>query len=203
MIKTVLFSLFIFCELLFGQEQSLALNINLKDFIVKFDSIWITPGYIMSTEFKGDTAFVSLEPGDSPEGQMFRINDPDVKILNVSQKYETSISIMDEGPHFDLLHWKHYISEWQVLKQTDNNAFKSVSYSEELHGKFPQTDIRRFKEYVKRTAGDRWHDLVINVKSVKEYPCTVDISRIIYKIKYSAGGQLKEKYLIFEMPLGC
>ena len=201
--KTNLFLLFIFCRLLFGQNQNSSLNISLKYFTVTFDSITITPNYIMSIENKGDTTFVSLELGDSPEGQILNITNSDVKVLNIYQKYETSVTIMDEGPHFDLLHWKHYYSDWQKLNRIQNNKFKSISYSEELHEIFPQVDIKNFKEYVKRNVGNSWYKLVLNVKSVNEYPCGVDISRIIYRIIYTIEGKLKEKYLIFEIPMGC
>ena len=203
MIKTFLFLLFIFRGLVFGQSQNSVLNISLKDFNVTFDSITITPDYIMSIENKGDTTFVSLELGDSPEGQILKINNSDVKILNIYQKYETSVTIMDEGPHFDLLNWKHYFSDWQEINRIQNNTFKSVNYSEELHEKFPQIDINSFKEYVKRNVGNSWYKLITTVKSVNEYPCAVDINRIIYKITYTIEGKLKEKYLIFEIPMGC
>jgi len=36
--------------------------------------------------------------------------------IKLYQSFENSITIINEGPHCDLVKWKHYNSEWKELK---------------------------------------------------------------------------------------
>ena len=44
------------------------------------------------------------------DGSPMQVTSPTLKNLKVEERIETSITVMNEGPHCDLTHWKHYNS---------------------------------------------------------------------------------------------
>jgi len=187
-----------------SQNDEHKLSLNLKDFVISFQSIVIESYYDYSFNNKGnDTTLVYLELGDSPENNLLTIDSGEAEIVNVYQRYETSATIMNEGQHLDLLDWLHYTSSWVEIEKNNNHSFKSISYSEEEAAKFPEVDIEKLKVMAKNIGGEKWAELVKDVKSVNDYPIGVGISQIEFKIEYIFKGVKKTKYIVFEMPLGC
>jgi len=187
-----------------SQNDEHKLSLDLKDFVISFQSIVIDSYYDYSVNNKGDdTTLVYLELGDSPENNLLIFDSGEAEIVNVYQRYETSATIMNEGPHLDLLDWLHYTSGWVEVEKNDNHSFKSIPYSEEEAAKFPEVDIEKLKVMAKNIGGEKWAELVKDVKSVNDYPIGVGISKIEFKIEYILKGIKKAKYIVFEMPLGC
>ena len=62
-------------------------------------------------------------------------------MFKIEQRYETSLTIMNEGPHIDLLDWKHYISERKELETGDGLTFLSKEVSSEEFPEVSQTEI--------------------------------------------------------------
>jgi hypothetical protein len=141
--------------------------------------------------------------GDTPIGSRFVFHPQESIVRSVKQRYETSITVMDEGPHLDLLEWKHYCSPWEDLTQVSVNRFKTVGYSQEQSEMFPQIDIDDVRMIVLKSGGERWYNLIKNVGDIHTYPFGVGISKIEFIVEYEVSGVLKKKYLIFNMPLGC
>ncbi len=187
-----------------SQNDEQKLSLDLKDFVISFQSIVIDSYYDYSFNNKGDdTTLVYLELGDSPENNLLIFDSGEAEIVNVYQRYETSVTIMNEGQHLDLVDWLHYTSGWVELEKNDNRSFNSISYSEEEAAKFPDADIEKLKVKAKNIGGEKWAELVKDVKSVNDYPIGVGISKIEFKIEYILKGIKKAKYIVFEMPLGC
>src|SRR5688572_31178406 len=68
----------------------------------------------------GQTAVITdLELGDSVEGAILElVSEPsNLASFSVQVQYETSVTIMNEGPHLDLVEWKHYTSEWRNIER--------------------------------------------------------------------------------------
>jgi hypothetical protein len=187
-----------------GQNKEHKVTLDLNDFIISFQSIVIDSYYDYSFNNKAeDTTVVYLELGDSPENNLLTFDSGKSEIVNVYQRYETSATIMNEGPHLDLMDWLHYTSGWVELEKSNSHSFKSISYSEEDASKFPEVDIEQLRVMVKNIGGDNWAELVKDVKSIDDYPIGVGISKIEFKIEYILKGIKKMKYIVFEMPLGC
>ena len=187
-----------------SQNDEHKLSLNLKDFVISFQSIVIESYYDYSFNNKGnDTTLVYIELGDGPENNLLTIDSGEAEIVKVYQRYETSATIMNEGPHLDLLDWVHYTSGWVEIEKNNNHSFKSISYSEEEAAKFPAVDIEKLKVIAKNIGGEKWAELVKDVKSVNDYPIGVGISKIEFKLEYILKGIKKTKYIVFQMPLGC
>ena len=110
---------------------------------------------------------------------------------------------MDEGPHLDLIDWKHYYSEWSELKSLNNNYYRINSYTYEESQKFIEINMEKLKDAVLIYGDDRWYDLVRESTSLTEYPCGVKISKIFIKISGEKEQNTLDKLIIFNIPMGC
>jgi hypothetical protein len=55
-----------------------------------------------------DTVLINAELGEKFEGQVISFKSEMLTDIIIEQRYQTSVTIMKEGPHCDLTDWKHY-----------------------------------------------------------------------------------------------
>ncbi len=203
-IYKIILLLFVLNGVSSSQNKEHKVTLDLIDFVISFQSIDADIYYDYSFNNKAeDTTIVYLELGDSPENNLLTFDLEEAEIVNVYQRYETSATIMDEGPHLDLIDWYHYTSDWSTLEKSSDYSFKSIAYSEEEASKFPEVDIEQLKVMVNNIGGERWAGLVKDVKTINDYPVGISISKIEFRIEYLLKDIKKAKYIVFEMPLGC
>ncbi len=90
--------------------------------------------------------------------------------FRVSVQFETSSTIMDEGPHIDLIEWKHCTTNWVNLKSTKPNEFtlpKAMLIDKEC---FPTVSNDEVKSKIHEIAGKRWSSLLKGDIDVHKYP---------------------------------
>lgn len=152
-----------------------------------------------------DTVEIYAELGETIEGQLISISSDQLASLTVEQRYETSVTIMNEGPHCDLTDWKHFYSDWNKLQANSNGQFACDKYTEKEYEKFPKVSIDELKQKVKEQCGDEWLKLVEKVKTPTEYPSGVSISRYYLRItgQRKDNGQTVTKLIVIETPMGC
>lgn len=156
-------------------------------------------------QIQKDTVEIYAELGETIEGQLISISSDLLTGLTVEQRYETSVTIMNEGPHCDLTDWKHFYSDWKRLQTNTSGQFICDKYTEKEHEKFPKIIINDLKQEVKEQCGDNWFKLVENVKTPAQYPSGVGISRYYLKVsgQRKDNGQTVTKLIIIETPMGC
>jgi hypothetical protein len=152
-----------------------------------------------------DTAKIYIELGETPEGKKITIHNAKFKRIEVFQRHENSVTIMNEGPHCDLTEWKHYDSNWKQLEfNTVEGSFITDSYTPEDWEKFIPVDLNEFEEAVKVQCGEYWMEHIKGIKSVTEYPSGVSISRIFLKLLLTdEKDSVTEKIIEFVIPMGC
>ncbi|MCP4345382.1 MAG: hypothetical protein GY795_07635 [Desulfobacterales bacterium] len=124
----------------------------------------------------------------------------------VERQYETSLTLSGEGPHVDLLKWKHFISDWKLLSRIENNIFQSniVSSSE-----FPKVKTGEIVQAVKAVLkgykhADGWIGLAKKCKGPNNYPCRVGVSKIRLKISViKKNKKLSMLTIVYDVPMGC
>jgi hypothetical protein len=181
-----------------------SLKIRFEEFIIEIDSLEFWDEEAKLTEQQKDTARIHLELGETIEGQKLIVQKIKKGDIRIYQRYENSVTVMNEGPHCDLTEWKHYNSDWKQLK-IENGQFLTDSYSEADWEKFIKVDMAELREAVRKQCGDGWAEHVKEVKSPNEYPCGVSTSRIFFKIEFieQDSKDLKERIISFEIPMGC
>ncbi len=181
-----------------------SLKIQFTDFQIIIDSleVWDNKGKLK--EIQKDTAIIYLELGASIESKKIRFSQSKFNKIEVYQRFENSITISDEGAHCDLINWKHYYSNWELLK-IENGGFTTKEYSEKDTEKFIKVSVSELKKYVEENCVDKFVKNIRNIKNATEYPSGVSTSRIFLKIRLeeTKTGEKQEKILSFEIPMGC
>lgn len=187
-----------------NQSNNNLLKIRFEEFSIEIDSvkIWDKEGKLK--EQQKDTAKINLELGETIEGQLLKVHKIRKGKIRIYQRFENSVTVMNEGPHCDLTEWKHYNSDWKELK-IENGQFQTDSYSEKDWEKFIEVDMTELREAVREQCGDGWAEHVKDVKNPNEYPCGVSTSRIFFKIEFidQDSNDLNERIISFEIPMGC
>lgn len=195
-----------------AQDLDITTTIKFPDFSITINRLSVLNNedemqifYDELDELDRDTVYRVIELGETIEGQVLFIKTSELTDIKVAQRYETSITIMGEGPHCDLINWKHYDSEWKQLKKNEADAFVCETYEHADLEKFPEIDIDELKEAVKAHCSERWYELIKDINSPTEYPSGVGISRYFLKVTgvRKQDKQIVEKIIVLENPMGC
>lgn len=156
-------------------------------------------------QVQNDTVNIYAELGETIESQKITVLSNHIKDFTIEQRYETSITITNEGPHCDLTEWKHYYSDWKNLKTNESGEFICEKYSEKEYTKFPEVKIDELKEKVKMQCGDEMFKLISKNKKIIDNNSEVGISRYFLRIKgkHKYNGQMITKTIIIETSMGC
>ncbi len=136
--------------------------------------------------------------------------DPDNK-FRVEQQFTTSLTIMNEGPHIDLVDWKHHVSDWFDIETKENYTFITKEFSS---SKFPDVTPGQIVEAVRMqlaswkksgyNGGEHWIKLASQCITPTTYPCGVAINRLRFRISINENGNWKIiQYIDVEIPMGC
>ncbi|PCI31032.1 MAG: hypothetical protein COB60_12930 [Flavobacteriaceae bacterium] len=175
------------------------LHIKFREFELILPNISVWDEEEKLKEIQNDTATIYLELGASIEGKSIKIKKIKEGTLKIYQRYENSVTIMNEGPHCDLINWKHYDSPWEELKVV-NGAFNTQKYTETDREQFISIDLKELKAAVNEHCGENWLEHIKDVTSPTEYPCGVSTSTLFLKVEINNET---ERIISFEIPMGC
>jgi uncharacterized protein YgiM (DUF1202 family) len=195
---------YVFNGFLTSNRLSKRIEIKFQDFSLQMElEVWDENGELKKVQ--NDTAKVYVELGETPQGKKIKIKQSKFKKIEILQRYENSVTIMNEGPHCDLTEWKHYYSDWKKLNfDFTENTFVSDSYEYEDSEKFIEIDINELKKAVEQKCGGYWPEHIKDIKKVNEYPSGVSMSRIFLKILLTdENNSVIEKTVEFKIPMGC
>lgn len=194
------------------EEDTIVTWLSAEAFELKFDSLTVyldsLEFYIDTTKKLKDTVVFDLELGSSLAAHYFQVMAQcDSCNVMVLQQFETSLTVQNEGPHCDLLDWKHYFSEPDTLILVDSSGifqFKN-SYLDSLNNSFPEVRKKELMRAIKEHCGEDWVEFSKDAENVYSYPFGVSISKEIVKILILNKNNevIREKILIFLVPMGC
>lgn len=148
----------------------------------------------------------TLELGDSLENAIVELT-PCSRLPShprVQVQFETSVTIMNQGPHLDLLDWKHHTSNWRDTISLGDCRFQLPKFGEDERLLFPKVGEQEFREAVLAAGGTVWASLLRSHAQPHDPPATVDISTIRVRILVQSGAEWKETFrLVFKVPMGC
>lgn len=182
-------------------ETDTALQIKFEEFSIIISRFVAEDEEGLLDKIQQDSVIVWGALAESIEGQTIKFSGYEqTEDLKIEQCYQTSVTIMDEGPHCDLLDWKHYTSPWKTLRQTEAGLFRCLRYTLKEHEKFPEASTAELKDAVKEHCGEEWSEVV---KHPLEYPAGVGISTYFLRISGKKEGASFVKIIAIESPLGC
>ena len=147
-----------------------------------------------------------LNINESIQGKTIYIkHHQEFRIIEVFQKHENSIAIIDNNSHCDVIDWEHYYSSWKPLKTvSSNHKFKTHAISEKESSKFIDINIEDLKFYIDEMCGASWSTSLKDVKSINDYPISIKTSKLLFRIIMTNIDGIKiEKIIIFEIPTDC
>ena len=179
----------------------------------KPDAASVFPGWVRQAPFS-ETVRIELELGDDPYNAVLAMDSEgkqgDQRVL---VQFETSLAIGGEGPHIDLLDWKHCVSEWQALQSTLTGEFVLPGPTVKQATCFPRATKAELREALvsalEKDGGDelrttRWLALTDSIKVPGDSPSYVGVSKMRVRIEQLIGQEWKKvTTLEFILPLGC
>lgn len=153
---------------------------------------------------QADTVYIYPEPGETIEGKLISISNNQLTNLAVQQRFETSVTILNEGAHCDLREWKHFYSDWKQLPTNNKDQFTSPKYAANDYKRFPDISMDELKQKVKQQCGDEFFKLVEKLKAPTEYPSAVSISRYFLRLtgQRQDNGKTVTKLIVIVNPMG-
>lgn len=195
----VFFTIFILISETNGQE--IPLQIKAKELTLVFPD-WKLDRNYFEIQQKADSTFIYPELGETPEGTAFKFSE-EIKIIKITQHYRTAAAISDEGPHWDLFDWKHYISP-KIPLSKNGVYFILLKYSENQRSRFPDYSEKELTEHVNKHSPELLKLLYVN-NVFNKTALYHSISEIYLTITYSRPGsaEVLTQVVVFNLPLGC
>ena len=117
------------------------------------------------------------------------------------------MSVSAEGPHLDLVDWRHFDSPWKRLKALSSRRFQTLATNQMQDSKFPPTTTREIVQEVRRQVGTEWSEVVDLAKDCdgpNDGACFVSISSIYLRIQKRVGVRWMDVGLVeIRIPMGC
>ena len=182
-----------------------AIKIDLDSLILSLDSLEF---FIDTTNSTKDSTLIYLELGSSLADLHFGLmNMFDSVSTTVTYQFETSLTISNEGPHCDLVDWIHYTSLPDTLELLDSIGiyqFKN-GFQDSLSNSFLEVTMKEVRKAIRKHCSEGWLERTKELNSIHEYPFSVSISKEIIQIQITnkEGEIIREKFIIFEIPMGC
>ncbi len=157
---------------------------------------------------KDRKASVGLDLGEYIDGQQVTLHFPDRSTsYRMLQRYRTSMSISDEGPHLDLVDWRHFDSPWTPLESLGANRFRTLRSEQMDYTRFPKTTKAEIVKEVRRRVGKDWPriiELAQNCHGPNDYACIVTISSIYLRIQKRVDDRWTDVGMVeIAIPMGC
>lgn len=156
---------------------------------------------------KHGATVIDLNLAESIDNQEVTLNfrqDDEYRIL---QRYRTSMSISAEGPHLDLLNWRHFDSPWASLKALSSTRFQTLATNQMESSNFPTTTNEEIVEEVRKRVGTDLSEVLDFAKACgrpNDGACFVAISSIYLRIqKRVRVGWIDVGLVEFRIPMGC
>lgn len=157
---------------------------------------------------KNPPTLAELDLAESINGQAVSLNFPDNSAqYRILQRYRTSMTVSAEGPHLDLVDWRHFDSPWIELKSIGPKRFRMLASDEMEETTFPPTTKSEIVTEVRRRMEKEWPEIVELVKSCRgpnDGACIVALSSIYIRIQKQVGGSWTDLGSVeFQIPMGC
>ena len=92
---------------------------------------------------KNPRTTIDLDLAENIDGQEVTLHFQDRSLYRILQRYRTSMAVSGEGPHLDLLDWRHFDSPWTPLKSLGANRFRTLRSEQMDDTRFPKRPKRK------------------------------------------------------------
>lgn len=179
--------------------------IEFEPFDIEIHNLQLRPTEKNYSGIIKDSAYYYVDLGNSPESKFVRIKpNQHYKKIEVYQAVETSITVSDEGPHCDLVNWKHHKSAWIPMEQMSKTGFQSRKADTSDMTSFPLVTSEEVMSAIETHCGERWTKVATDGQKNGGTGYSVGVSTIYFKVVLTdIDNNRIERILAIEMPMGC
>ena len=150
---------------------------------------------------------MALDLGEHVDGHEVTVHLDSRSSYRILQRYRTSMTISAEGPHLDLLDWRHFDSPWIPLEQLGANRFRTLRSEQMDSSRFPKTTKAEIRKEAQRRVGKEWPELLDLVETCDDpdySACIVTISSIYLRVQKQVKDRWLDVGLVeIAIPMGC
>lgn len=156
---------------------------------------------------------VPLDLGDEVYGATLQLQPATPgETYRVRVQYETSLGLSAEGPHLDLVDWKHCMSDWETAEATEALSFVLPTPTPEQHECFPAYTRAELEQAVRAHAAargdaamaDQWISRIGEGDAEGEATPFVAISTVRVRVEVLRNGTWVDVATVAFMPaMGC
>lgn len=150
---------------------------------------------------------IDLDLAEYIDDQEVALNFRDNSEYRILQRYRTSMTISAEGPHLDLVGWRHFDSPWTSLETIGPKRFRTLATDQMESSRFPPTTQAEIMKEVRRRVGKEWPELLDLVKDChgpNDGACRVSISSMYLRIQKKVRNQwVNVGRVEIRIPMGC
>jgi hypothetical protein len=156
-----------------------------------------------------------LHLGESTEGAVLRLIEEGQAATGRYRawvQFQSSLSISNEGPHLDLLHWKHCTSDWGRLAEISATTFLVPHAPEDLGSCLESAGVGEIRRAVRAEArihglpisDQKWVSLLDDVQRAGDAPTYVAPSALRLRVERLDAGEWVEVTTVeVRIPMGC
>jgi len=147
----------------------------------------------------------SLDIGDSLSRGRLILLSTDNKSYRATIQLETSMTVTAEGPHLDLVDWKHCTSQWHSMTEAKDGEYTLPDFDNINVDCFPRVSDEELKAEVLRAGGEQWLSILEGEGWPEGYrPVDISLSTVRIKIEEKTGSNWRVLSLInMSVPMGC
>ena len=151
---------------------------------------------------------IDLGLGEGIDNQEVALNFPNNSAkYRMFQRYRTSMSLSAEGPHLDLVDWRHFDSPWLPLPSMAPRRFRTLRSDQIDSSRFPTTTKSEILTEVRKHVGNDWSEILEFAKACRgpnDGACQVMISSMYLRIQKQVRGRwIDIGQVELRFPMGC
>lgn len=152
-----------------------------------------------------DTTELFLDLESSVDSALLIIKGKNITSISLTEQFQTTVSIQDEGPHIELYDWKNYQSDWTKVDSISPFVYRLKYIPEQKSEKFPEFSKTELINAALKYGDEHWSNLIKNppVGGWKDYFWIGVGVRRIKIIGISNTGKPINKLLIIYPAMGC
>jgi hypothetical protein len=146
-----------------------------------------------------------VEVGTDPSDLGLKIISENLENIVVEQCMQTSMTIMNEGPHCDLTDWLHHTTEWERIAANDTGSYTLFGYTESDTKKFPPVTVNELKNAARKHCGDEWKPVIDQIRDLEGFHSSVGMNKVLVRISGTdkVSGRKVERQIMFIFSMGC
>lgn len=160
----------------------------------------------------GATIEIPMELGNDPYGAALSIRGTKGAEYRVSAQFETSLAVGNEGPHIDLIEFRHCLSDWIPARTSNGRSFGLPIPTDAQRDCVPKASMPEVRKALReqmtrigmQDSVDEWLGYLRDVKRAGDAPMYAGISRVIVRIDVRQDGVWRKFGTVVLLPaMGC